>query len=395
MKANPGGAVTGDAILGREDEISEMWAKLEKRSVILSAERRVGKTSVLRKMCDHPAKGWIPLFCFVEAARHPIDCVEKIFAEANQLEARSGKGVLLGRIRSAYQKVAGTEISGWKLPPLQSDWKRLLNELMADISECTDNKVVIILDEFPHMISNIIDDHGGAAGMEFLDTLREIRQKFEPTNQIRFLLSGSIGLHLILQQLKSEYGYKGNPTNNMAWKILAGMTDKDVRLMCRKYLDEENIARNETDDFDKRMAKCTDGLPIYIQHICERFQDSNRQGVTPEDIDLELRELMDSREIEWFRNTAERIETYYKKLNADQRASDILKMLSHKESFVQEKAIIDYIRSQMTVEHDSEVVSTLELLLDDNYLDRDTSTGERRYRFKYDIMRRWWKINRG
>ena len=30
MKANPGGTVTGDAIIGRSKEIEDIWSKLEK-----------------------------------------------------------------------------------------------------------------------------------------------------------------------------------------------------------------------------------------------------------------------------------------------------------------------------------------------------------------------------
>ena len=99
--------------------------------------------------------------------------------------------------------------------------------------------------------------------------------------------------------------------------------------------------------------------------------------------------------MQWFSNAAERIETYYAKLGANRQATLILKMLSHEETFVSEGNIIDYIRPQMVIEHDDVVLSTLELLLDDNYIVRDTSQGERRYRFRYGIMRRWWEINRG
>ncbi len=50
MKANPGGILQAEAVIGRDAEIADMWAKLEKRSVILTAERRVGKTCLMRKM---------------------------------------------------------------------------------------------------------------------------------------------------------------------------------------------------------------------------------------------------------------------------------------------------------------------------------------------------------
>jgi len=72
MKANPGGTVTGDAIIGREKEIADIWMKLEKRSVIFTAERRVGKTCVLRKMSEHPRDGWLCLFCWVESTVIPL-----------------------------------------------------------------------------------------------------------------------------------------------------------------------------------------------------------------------------------------------------------------------------------------------------------------------------------
>ncbi|MHC4527147.1 MAG: hypothetical protein ACYS29_04645, partial [Planctomycetota bacterium] len=84
-----------------------------------------------------------------------------------------------------------------------------------------------------------------------------------------------------------------------------------------------------------------------------------------------------------------------KKLGLERMATCILKMLCHKPEYVTEKDVIDHVRSQMVVEHDETVLSTLELLLDDNYLVRDTSTGQRRYRFRYNIMRQWWQINKG
>jgi hypothetical protein len=400
MKANPGGTVTGDAILGRDTETNGNWNILEKRSVILTAERRVGKTCVLRKMQENPKNEWIPLLCFVEDARHPIDCVEKIFREAERNEAQSTKGRWLTRVRTVYGKLAAsTEIGGWKLPTIQADWKQLLNSLIEDVAENTGNKMLVMLDEFPMMIANIIDTpkpgDGASVAMEFLDALRAIRQRFEPSNQVRFLFSGSIGLHLILEDLKANHGYKGNPTNDMTVIALGGMRREDVRLMCTKYLDEEGIDRPDAVAFEDQMFRRTDGLPLYVQYVCERFQDARKEEVRPIDIDETVRRMMDSREVEWFSNAADRIDGYYAKLKRDRLASTVLKHLSHTTDYVAEKDIVDHLRAQMTVERDEIVVDTLDLLYQDNYLVRDTSSGGRRYRFRYELMRWWWEINRG
>lgn len=50
MKPNPGGTLTREAILNREKEIESIWRALQNQSVVVTSERRVGKTSILRKM---------------------------------------------------------------------------------------------------------------------------------------------------------------------------------------------------------------------------------------------------------------------------------------------------------------------------------------------------------
>jgi len=398
MKANPGGNITGEAIIGRETEIGEIWKKLEKQSVVLSAERRVGKTSILRKMKEHPQNEWIPLMCWVERCGHPIECVEKIYEAAKTMEAQSTKGVLLGRIRSAYKSIAGKEVGPWKIPQIMSDWKRLLRKLIQDVAENTGNKILVMLDEFPLMISKIAHntkEAGPIVAMDMLDTLRELRHEFEPSGQIRFVFCGSIGLHLVLEGLRREHAYKNNPKSDMFTYILGGMCEEDVQLMCQKYLEEERIIRISQSDFDKRMYEMTDGLPLYVQHVCSHFQETGQTEVRPDEIIGAVRELMDNRTIEGFSYAAERIENYYKQLRLEGVAECILKMLCRKPDYVTEDAIVAHVVSQI-VEEDKKIVrSTLELLLDDNYLVRDTETGERRYRFRYSIMRKWWEINKG
>lgn len=50
MKINPGGNLAPDDVVGREQLIEQLWSTLNTQSVILSAERRTGKTSILKKM---------------------------------------------------------------------------------------------------------------------------------------------------------------------------------------------------------------------------------------------------------------------------------------------------------------------------------------------------------
>jgi AAA+ ATPase superfamily predicted ATPase len=394
MKANPGGTVTGKAIIGRSAELAEIWSKLSKRSVLLSAERRVGKTSILRKMCDEPQQGWTPLFVLVESARHPIDCIETICSHASHAELRSTKGVMLSRLHKSLELLSSGQISGWKLPQVQADWRNMLKSLVEDIVHHGDSKALIMIDEFPLMIWNIAEDHGAPLAMQFLDALREIRQQFEATGKLRFILSGSIGFHLVLQHLKLTHNYKGAPTNDMHIHILTGMSREDTELMCRGYLDDENIERSTPKSVADRMHFRTDGLPLYIQYVCEAIQDGKASTVVAEDVDRIVDELLNRSNVTWFRDAAQRIEAYYSKFKFDRMAVTILNRLSAEEDFFSEEAILNTVRAIDETADDQPAKRVIELLTDDNYLVRDTSSGGRRYRFRYRLMREWWKINR-
>ncbi len=93
MKPNPGGIITGDEIVNREQEINSIWRALEVQSVVLISERRVGKTSVLRKMEVNPQNDWTPILYWVEGKRHPIEFVEGLY------ETLIGKGMIEDRFK--------------------------------------------------------------------------------------------------------------------------------------------------------------------------------------------------------------------------------------------------------------------------------------------------------
>jgi hypothetical protein len=58
IHANPGGLLEVDEIYGRDELIAHLWSTLEQQSVRLEAEKRIGKSSVLRKMALQPPHGW-------------------------------------------------------------------------------------------------------------------------------------------------------------------------------------------------------------------------------------------------------------------------------------------------------------------------------------------------
>ena len=50
LKSNPGGQLAPSDVIGRDKLISHLLDALEKHGVVLTAERRMGKTTILRKI---------------------------------------------------------------------------------------------------------------------------------------------------------------------------------------------------------------------------------------------------------------------------------------------------------------------------------------------------------
>jgi len=221
MQPNPGGVITGDAIVDRAVEIEKIWNALKRQSVVLASERRVGKTSVLRKMKENPKNNWNPVLYWVEGKNHPIEFVEGLYELLIQESLYQGR---FHQLKQLYIKYAGGEkIGSWQLPNIRQNWKLLLESLMLDLSNGSEN-ILLMLDELPLMVAKFIQipNEGPQLGMDFLDMLRSIRNNYEALGKVRFIFCGSIGLNLVIKDLKQNYGYNSDPINNMKMVILQG-----------------------------------------------------------------------------------------------------------------------------------------------------------------------------
>lgn len=91
MKVNPGGILAPQDVIGRDKLIEKIWGILKQQSVILSAERRMGKTSMIRKMEAEAGESKLVIFRDVEGMRSPIEFVEAIWQDVEKYLSRKGK----------------------------------------------------------------------------------------------------------------------------------------------------------------------------------------------------------------------------------------------------------------------------------------------------------------
>jgi hypothetical protein len=224
MRPILGGTVPPDRVVGRDAFIHKMWRSLENQSVVLVSERRIGKTTVIRKMAEEPREGWFPIFMLVEGLRSPTEFISRIVDRVSPILSHRKRGWV--RLEQLYDRLGGKTIGTWELPALKRNWKRVLTSTLDDIRESFEERVVFFWDELPLMISNIKDDHGAPVAMELLDILRDHRVA-DPSGKLRMVFTGSIGLHLVISELLHR-GYRNDPTNDMVTFALEALAPEDA-----------------------------------------------------------------------------------------------------------------------------------------------------------------------
>lgn len=126
MKANPGGQIDTKAVIGRERLVKHLWETVELQSIVITAERRIGKTTVIKKMRDEPTSGWVPVFQDLERCHSAAEFAMAVYKEIHQF--LSGKGKVTRRAKELFAALGGTEIGGlFRLPEKASaQWKDVL-----------------------------------------------------------------------------------------------------------------------------------------------------------------------------------------------------------------------------------------------------------------------------
>lgn len=72
MRANAGEILAPEAVIGRNELIRSFWEILEQQSLVISAERRMGKTSILKKMEAEPKPNQIAIYQDLAGVETPL-----------------------------------------------------------------------------------------------------------------------------------------------------------------------------------------------------------------------------------------------------------------------------------------------------------------------------------
>ena len=388
MQINPGGRLSTEDVVGRDNEIARYWRVLERQGLILSAERRIGKTHIVLKMRDERRSGYLPFYQDLEAVHSTPELIRSIYGAARpSLSALPG---LKARVAKWSSLLPG-RIGGVELPGGGSARQGLLSEAFDDLIGIAGDRLVLMLwDEFPLMLYNLQRSEGPDSAIRLLDHLRALR--LAHADRLRFLFTGSIGLHLVLRSLRKA-GNTNDPVNDMLSLTVPPMACRDTCGLAAALLEETRAAPTRIPDLASRIAREVGGFPYHVHHVVDRL-DQLRRPPTPEDVSSAVDSLIyDSHDRANFNYYVSRLSSYY---TADERALALLVLdtMAGLASPASVPELLNLCRHRNPSLADEQLREVLAILTEDHYIELRKCAAGAAYDFRWRLVKRWWKERR-
>ena len=408
-----GNWVEGDRFFDREDELEALTERVrEGGHTLLTAQRRMGKTSLVRELLRRlkDEGRFETIFVDLEGAFDPADAVAEIGFQASAAQGA------WGRIKSLFANVLPAEVEvGGRIPALAGadlrvklragvdagSWRHKGDEVFAALAG-NGRPVALALDELPILVNRLLkgDDHrkGNGHGIaperrraadEFLIWLRKNGQTHR--GRISMILSGSVSLEPILQQAGlSAHANVFSPFDLKPW-------DRETAMACLGALGETyglDLPHAVRQDMCRRL-RCQ--IPHHVQRffdvLHEDLRRAGRRAASPEDVErvydhemLGIRGQMD----------LQHYEGRLRMVLGDEGYRAALEMLT--EAAVNDGRLrgdaIERHRESLAVEAGADplpVEDVLHVLEHDGYLARQGDG----YRFVSGLLEDWWRVRYG
>ncbi|AFL73628.1 hypothetical protein [Thiocystis violascens] len=402
MKANPGGQIDLAEVVGRDQLIERIWDTLEQQSIRMTAERRIGKTTIIRKLCAEPRPGWVPIFQDLERYHSAREFALSVYQEVDRFLSRHKR--FARRSKDLLKTLGGTEVGGvLKLPEMTADapWQDILTVAIQDLveeRERLDARPLFLWDEVPYMLASIKAREGEPVAMAVLDSLRALRQTHGAAG-LRMVLTGSIGLHHVIAGLK-RHNYANSPLNDTYPLEVPPLDADPARELAARLIEGERIRADCPSETAAAVARLADGFPFYIHHLVKALKQAALTSATGADPALVeqvvAQQLLDPNDPWELSHYRERIPVYYGQ-DSEQAVLGILDGIAARAEdatpvALSINALLAEGRAAGTLDDRDRLIDLLRLMEQDHYLSRDVAGG---YRFRFPLLQRWWRLARG
>ena len=388
MQINPGGRLDTKDVMGRDNEIARYWGVLERQGLVISAERRIGKTHIVLKMRDECPSGYLPFYQDLEAVHSIADLIRSIYSTVQEQCSTSPR---LKALIAKWSVLIPSKIGSVDLPTADTTWKVLLTDAFDDLIGSAENTVVLMLwDEFPLMLHNLQRREGDDAAMQLLDHLRALR--LVRADRLRFLFTGSIGLHLVLRSLRKA-GNTNDPVNDMLSLTVPPMAHHDTSDLATALLAETRADPAQIPGLASQIANQVGGFPYYVHHVVDQLDQLRRppelQDVSSA-VDTLVYDSHDPANLQYYVN---RLSSYYAEEERS-LALLVLDTMARQSSSTTIPALLNLCKHREPSLRDEQLRQVLTVLTEDHYIELRKCAEGAAYEFRWQLVKKWWKERR-
>ena len=193
-----GGIASGDSFFGRQAEQKRFWQYIQEDNVLLSGPRRLGKSSLINRLCEGAAElGWLSQMVDVQDCDSALGFVTRLHQAFPEQAIAEHLTALSQQIKTLVKTVKKIEVMGVALELQDSttpQWQKLGQQLQERLQFAP---VLIFIDEFSVFLERLIakDKAEAQSLVAWLCAWRK-----QPNIVSRFLFTGSICLNTLLEK---------------------------------------------------------------------------------------------------------------------------------------------------------------------------------------------------
>ena len=395
MKSSTGRWVSGEDFFDREPELRVLESRVRDRNhVLLSGQRRMGKTSVLRELGRRlEDQGWDFIFTDVEGATCPEDVIADIAEAAHPIRSISSRVfAMMGRWVKDNVEEVGAEISAEDFRVKiraglnAGTWRRHGEQL---IRECSthDKPILLVIDELPIFLKRLLREDGGEGRVEeFLSWLRGAFQRLEGGGSPVLIVSGSIGLTPLVRRLgiPDRINYL-DPFSLRPWSL-------ETSVDCFERLAESHGIPIDDGVANAVYEALGIGIPHHVQSFFARLREftvmKKRDRLTMDDVaEVYRTELLGPSGQNDLAHYATRLKEGLDDETSYSIAMKILAEAATQGVFTANaRRCLEGLYSAVIDDSSRRITETLDVLVHDGYLE----AGRDGHRFPSRLLKDWW-----
>lgn len=393
MKNLIGIPAEGDNFFDRDDIAKRLWRRLDTDNVLLLAPRRVGKTSLLRKMQQTAeTHGFFAGYLSVSDLVTEKEFVEALFGAV--LDHPQGSGLMTklidGPLKGMLRKVQKVSVAGFGLeiaPESVDAWKHIGESFARTLAQL-DGRWLIMVDEMPLFVLSLLrGDNGRLRARTFLNWFRELRLDIRFSSEIRWILCGSVGLDSVARRERM-----GDAINDLAMVSLGPFSEDVADRFLIKLSESYQIPLD--DQVRQHIRKRVGWLiPFHIQLLFAELRESCNEDTppTPELVDNVYESLLKTTNRAYFDWWVQRLHDELGQTEA-RSAMVLLNTVAQADSATshdQLQLVLDSVTGANAAlsTGESRLNYLLDVLVSDGYLTDENH----QYRFRSPLIRDYWR----